>query len=72
MKHSDRATLRNILVNTLYYYNCPEKLESVMDKLGRDKDSTLQDDLAAEKALQAIDDAAYSLHFVLQQLGSST
>lgn len=33
VKHTDKGTLRNILVNTLYYYNCPEKLESVMDKL---------------------------------------
>jgi len=55
-------------MNTLYYYNCPEKLESVMEKLGNQKGAgaSVQDELAAEKALQAIDDAAYSLHFVFQ------
>ena len=80
MEHSDRKTLRNLLLNTLYYYNCQEKVEAMAGKLKKDggkkeekketdshhsEDIGLGDELSAAKALQAIDDHAYSVHFVL-------
>lgn len=84
LEHTDRDTLRNLLVNFLYYYNCTEKLESVSSKLKHQKhakkpvidppadagedDVSVSDELAAAKVLQAIDDGAYTVHFVLQQL----
>lgn len=30
---TDRDVLRNILLNTLYYYNCKEKVDATMSKL---------------------------------------
>jgi hypothetical protein len=36
--YSDRSTIRNLLLNTLYYYNTPEKIKSFEDKITLKKD----------------------------------
>ena len=86
MRHTDRSTLRSILLHTLFYYNCPEKVDSVMTKIisTTKKDDkkvehiegehysesceSVSDEATAVKTLQALDDATFSIHFVLQQL----
>ena len=88
-------------MNTLYYYNCKEKIDATKSKLeGEEKDKKKGDgdkgdkkkkkkhtdpeeedadsigdqdsvaqELTKEKALQSIDDAAYTVHYVLSALG---
>ena len=43
---TDRDALRNILLNTLYYYNCKEKVDATLSKLkgGEDADKKKKDD----------------------------
>lgn len=79
VRHTDRSTLRSILLHTLYYYNCPEKVDSAMAKIistdTKKKEHHIEgehyselcvsDEMTAVKALQALDDATFSIHFVL-------
>ena len=44
VKHIDRATLRNLLMNTLYYFNSDEKVEAMSSKLMNMKGSKKPDD----------------------------
>ena len=104
IQKTDRDILRDLILNTLYYYNCKEKVDAALSKIkGDDEDEKKEKDskqdekkkkmggkkldpeeedadsigsepsvaheLTKQKTLQTIDDAAYTVHYVLSSLG---